>query len=266
VAVRIVNIQICASILLLIIFAIAAMADFTSQKQPDVLLATPLTTRAIIWAKWLSVARLIPKWLLLPVVLLFIAYVAEVYEYGSQYSNWWRWHSQFERGVAVYFFEFALFTAHLFTCTLMLVSFGLFAAVWMGKFAHAIGVTVGVFLWVFAIWPSLIYSAHAQHQNLSTLVLSASSPICVQEMVPSETFVGDLAMNFSDQAEVLYWCGVVGWTVFYAAASVILFFMTVRSFNVRIRRVPENGLARRKVAPWDRLGSTDRQKLLSHLR
>ncbi|MFL5331237.1 MAG: hypothetical protein ACJ8C4_20290 [Gemmataceae bacterium] len=265
-AVGIIDIQICVSILLLITFAVASISDFTAQKQPDVLLATPLTTRAIVWAKWLSVARLIPKWLLLPLVLLFIASVADVREYRSPNSIWWI--SQVERRLAAYFIEFTLHAAHLFACTLMLVSFGLFAAVWMGKFAHAIGVTIGVSIWIFAIWPLLIYSAHAEHQNLFTLVLAASSPISVQEMVSADTFWSNWVFNLNDQtenAEVLYWTGVMGWTLFYAAASIALFFMTVHSFNVRIRRVPETGLARKKLPPWERAGPSRREKLLSQL-
>src|SRR4051794_12968212 len=62
------GLQVGAGLLLLGVSAASSLAEERQRGSLDVLMATPLPTRAIVWGKWRGAFRAVPPLLLLPLV------------------------------------------------------------------------------------------------------------------------------------------------------------------------------------------------------
>ena len=63
------GLQVAAGLLLLSVSAATSLAEERQRGSLDVLMATPLSTRSIVWGKWWGAFRGVPPLLVLPVVL-----------------------------------------------------------------------------------------------------------------------------------------------------------------------------------------------------
>ena len=62
------GVQVAAGLLLLSVSAATSLAEERQRGSLDVLLATPLSTRSIVWGKWWGAFRGVPPLLVLPVL------------------------------------------------------------------------------------------------------------------------------------------------------------------------------------------------------
>src|SRR5947209_5315356 len=104
----------------------------------DVLMATPLPTRSIVWGKWWGTFRSVPRLLILPSLLTFAL---------SLYTG--------------HLWGVALMAALILAYGAAITSLGLALATWMPRVGRAVGTTVGLYTmmcigWIpltFTIWP-----------------------------------------------------------------------------------------------------------------
>jgi ABC-type transport system involved in multi-copper enzyme maturation permease subunit len=118
-------------LLLVSVSAVTALADERARGDLDVLLATPLTTRQIVWGKWRAAFRPVPRIALLPG--LTAAALSLAHRHSFQ-NVLWVGGLTLAYGAAV-------------------VSFGLAAATWEARLGRALAVSVGVYVTLTVGWP-----------------------------------------------------------------------------------------------------------------
>jgi ABC-type transport system involved in multi-copper enzyme maturation permease subunit len=195
-------------LLLLSVSAATALAEERVRGNLDVLLATPLSTRSIVWGKWWGTFRTVP--------LLAIAPGAVAATLARDSGRW--------DGAALIV---GLFIAYGAAVT----SLGLGLSTWMRRLDHAVaanvavlgGVTVGWFLFVMLTTP-----------GDEALGLAAGSPI-VGIVFPT------IAMRVYSTGEwdgVLRWWGL--WIITYSAVAAALAWATLMTFDRCLRRSPDH--------------------------
>jgi ABC-2 type transporter len=195
-------------LLLLSISAATALAEERIRGNLDVLLATPLSTRSIIWGKWWGTFRAVP--------LLAIAPGAVAVTLARENGRW--------EGAALIICLFIAYGAAV-------TSLGLALSTWMRRLDHAVAanvavlgsVTVGWFLFVMSTTP-----------GDAAPKLAAGSPI-VGIVFPT------IAMRVYSSREwdsVVAWWG--GWIAVYALVAGALAWTTLMTFDRCLSRIPDN--------------------------
>jgi ABC-type transport system involved in multi-copper enzyme maturation permease subunit len=195
-------------LLLLSVSAATALAEERIRGNLDVLLATPLSTRSIVWGKWWGTFRAVP--------LLAIAPGTVAATLARDSGRW--------EGAALIV---GLFVAYGAAVT----SLGLGLSTWMRRLEYAVaanvavlgGITVGWFLFVLLTTPG---------DNVPEL--AAGSPI-VGIVFPT------IAMRFYSSVE---WNGVIAWwsvwIAVYAVVAAALAWATLMTFDHCLCRIPDN--------------------------
>lgn len=195
-------------LLLLSAGAATALAEERVRGSLDVLLTTPLPTRAIVWGKWWGTFRTVPRLALLPAVIAF----AEAWEHGHWLSA----------GMCV-----ALFFAYGAAIT----SLGLAMATWIRRFGWAVACVVTAYL-LAAVGLPLFGLAISFGQDDLALMIACGSPfygIAIQTIcLEGPTAISDLAPGT-----------FVVWTVLNTAVAAALYTAVLVSFNWCLGRMPE---------------------------
>ena len=124
-------------LLLVSVTSATAMADERAGGNLDVLLATPLSTRAIVLAKWWSAFRVVPG------IAVFAAALA--FDVGMNSRRWI---------IAVAFS--ALMTAVVLAFGALVTSVGIALAAWQSRLSRAVGLSVSAYLAATVIYPAAI--------------------------------------------------------------------------------------------------------------
>jgi ABC-type transport system involved in multi-copper enzyme maturation permease subunit len=198
--------------------AMTALAEERVRGHLDVLLATPLPTRAIVWAKWRAAFRPVP-WIVAPSAAVAVGMACR--EGGWEYA-----------GVLV---------ALLLTCGLFLTSFGLALATWIPRVGRAIAYGVGLYAFQCIGWPMvamLLFEKPNGGQEIGPALLSPLFAVGVF------TEALRLKRGFPDVERALSWG--VSWVGILLAAAVLLYWLTLVTFDRCLSRVPEGGMRRRR--------------------
>jgi ABC-type transport system involved in multi-copper enzyme maturation permease subunit len=215
---RLVNgFQVAAGLLLVSVSAATVLAEVQNRGGLEVLLATPLSTRSIVWGKWRGTFRVVPALSVLP---LFLAF-AGVLQSG-------RW------------VPAVLLLAMILAFGAALASFGLALATRVQRLGWALGWCVGTYVFITVVWVPLIFLLFRGVDEvigsgspfISIVVLTA----CTEEVPAIHGYESALCWNLV-------------WFLVYVVAAFLLLRWTVRNFNRYCGRMDDGSEANK----WPRL-------------
>ena len=125
--------QVSIGLLLLSVSAATSLAEERDRGSLDVIMATPLTTREIVWGKWWGTFAMVPRLAILPI-----------------------WVSAGAAMVTDGFIGLALMIGLILAYAAAITSFGLAAATWIPRLGRVITLTVLTYLLVAAGWPLML--------------------------------------------------------------------------------------------------------------
>jgi ABC-type transport system involved in multi-copper enzyme maturation permease subunit len=202
--------QVAAGMLLLSIFAASSLAEERVAGSLDVLLATPLSTRSIVWGKWWGTFRAVPVLAVPPG--LAAAAVA--------------WHHGHWTGVILVVGLVVAYGAAL-------TSLGLALATWVPRLGRAVGLCVAAHVGVTVGWVMFIIMLTPHTSGLIGPGLASFSPF-LGVMLPT------LEMQMGKPSE---WLETVGWVTFWIVADLALAALLLQAvlmtFNRCLGRVDE---------------------------
>jgi ABC-type transport system involved in multi-copper enzyme maturation permease subunit len=204
--------QVAAGMLLLSISAASALAEERVRGSLDVLLATPLSTRSVVWGKWWGTFRLVPV-LAVPPGLATVAVA---------------WHHGHWSGVVL---VVGLVVAYGAAMT----SLGLALATWVPRLGRAVGLSVSAHVGVTVGWVVFIMILTPRAPGLTGPGLASFSPF-LGVMLPTleMQMASPLTSNWE---EAMGW--VAFWTLADSALAAILLKAVLMTFNRCLGRVDE---------------------------
>lgn len=198
-------------LMLMCLSAPTSLAEERAQGSLDVLVATPLSAREIVYGKWLGTFRYILPIALLPTIIV-----------GS--LSWRSGH------LAPIF----LMPGYVLTIGATLTSLGLALAVWLERPGRAVAVTLALFVLVTVGW--VILMAALINDNLGA-GLACASPFMAAAIIGSMC-LGGVGPGSNDRA-MLTTC-LVFWTIGYAVIAWILFEVSTRTFDRCLGRMEDD--------------------------
>ncbi len=197
--------QVAAGMLLLSISAASALAEERARGSLDVLLATPLPTRSVVWGKWWGTFRLVPVLAVPPA--LATAAVA--------------WHHGHWPGVA-------LVTGLVVAYGAALTSLGLALTTWVPRLGRAVGLCVAAHVGVTVGWAVFAILLTSGTPGLTGPGLASFSPF-VGVVLPT-------AQMHTAKHSASGWNEVVGWVAFWTVADVALAAVVLKAVLVTFSR------------------------------
>ncbi len=215
-------------LLLLAVVAPTSMSEERQRGNLDVLVASPLSTTAILSGKWWGTFRLVPFLAIGPgLIVLALATARPVLPPPPKLTGRVILPIFKDFGLAFRLGTAALLVATILTHGAALTSLGLAVATWVKRQGRAIATSVCIFVFVAIAWPFLAMTGGRGGPALATL-----SPI---------VGAGDLGEELSRRSErlgsTIWWVGV--WDAAAAAAAVGLWWLAVRTFDEAFGRIPE---------------------------
>jgi ABC-type transport system involved in multi-copper enzyme maturation permease subunit len=192
----------------------------------DVVLATPLSTRTIVWEKWLGTYRLVPLLAICP------GLVALVMATGPEGSSLVVWRLPGE-GLTL---DERLFGAALMVVTILahgaaVTSLGLALATWTKRQSRAIALSVGAFVLLAIAWPILVMVLFLNPRDGGE-TLAVMSPLFM-----AGGLADALVLRIPRMRSIL-WSGAV-WDLVVSLAAAGLLTWTIRTFDRCLGRMPE---------------------------
>jgi len=200
------GLQLSAAFLLLSVSAATTLAEERQRGSLDVLLVTPLPTRAIVLGKWLGTFRTVPILTILPVAVAAAICTAR--------RSWWL--------VLIAAFTLALGAA--------ITSLGLAVATWVPRFGRALALTVSAYVLVAVGWLFLVIAVSQGWPNQFEGLMGATPFYGIGNL--TYLIHGDNAPNLPS---FVAW--MVFWTIAYATAAGLLLMATLRTFDRCLGRV-----------------------------
>jgi hypothetical protein len=227
--------QITFGLLLFSAVAPMSLAEERQRGSLDVLLATPMSTRAIVTGKWLGTFRLV-LWIVLAPAILALglgaadnsawlaaqgATAREFYGHLSSQQRLWM-------GALVGL----TFLAH----GALITSTGLLLACWLKRPSRAIAINVCLFLVIAVGWPILVGTLNRGVVRWSESGLYHVSPLYVAVDAPDR-----MTMGHRDALEIIEW--ITMWDRIAVLVALLLYEFTVRTFDrnferMRLRQTP----------------------------
>lgn len=205
------GVVVAAGLLLLSVSASSALAEERLRGSLDVLLATPLSTREIVWGKWLGAFRSVPPLALMPFALI----TACSFRMGHLFAP-------------------PLLTALVLAHGAAVTSFGLALATWNKQLGRCVAISVVTFL---AITIGAIPLGFA---------IAPGTEIGVSPIASASSFWGIgffTALSGGRGGSQSEWPALAVcnffWTIAYATIAVLLYQATLRSFDRCMGRMRE---------------------------
>lgn len=203
------SLQVGAGLLLLSVSAATSLAEERQRGSLDVLMATPLPTRAIVWGKWWGVFRGVPPLLILPMVVT----TALAFYTG-------------------HFWGVALMVALILAYGAAITSLGLALATWIPQMGRAVAVTVGLYTFMSIGWIPLAMGGFGDGPGDDGPGIAAGSPFMG---------VGIYSMMLADDGPRHEFVGQTLWTLFWTIAYIVvalaLLLAALGTFNRCLGRV-----------------------------
>ncbi|QEH34633.1 ABC-2 family transporter protein [Aquisphaera giovannonii] len=203
------GLQVAAGLLLLCISAATSLAEERFRGSLDVLMASPLPTRAIVWGKWWGAFRSVPPLLILP------AAVGLASSYGTGRS-----------------WAVVPLAALILAYGASITSLGLALATWLPRVGQASALTVGVYVFLSIAWIAFALSAFGEGPGDAGLGVAAGSPLVGVFFYSGLLDGKGLPYEFASQTI---------WTLFWAVAhggiALALLLATLATFNRCLGRI-----------------------------
>jgi ABC-type transport system involved in multi-copper enzyme maturation permease subunit len=200
--------QVAAGLLMLSVSAATSLAEERQRGSLDVLMATPLPTRSIVWGKWWGTFRSVPRLLILPSLVAF----AQSFYTGHLWAV-------------------ALMAALILAYGAAITSLGLALATWMPRLGRAVGTTVGLYTILSIGWIALSFAIWPEGEGLG---VAAGSPL---------TGVGIYSSFLADDGPDSEFVGQTAWTIFWVLAhggvALSLLLATLATFNRCLGRIDD---------------------------
>jgi ABC-type transport system involved in multi-copper enzyme maturation permease subunit len=238
--------QVSVGLLLASVAAVTSLSEERVRGSLDVLLATPLPTRSIVWGKWRGAFRIVPWLAVLPAI-----NVAIVATPGNM--------SPFTTPIAggrpaVQEVEFPhliwlgvpLMVGLVLCYGAAVTSFGLACATWFSRQGRAIAYSVIVYAMVTAGWIALLAATSGHSQKVEHLMIG--SPFFGPGELAAES--GRTYRRGADGLPECYGPTLV-WAIGYAAVAFLLYLIVLGTFNRCLGRMSERRIIRR-LAPVPR--------------
>ncbi|MGO9465290.1 MAG: ABC transporter permease subunit [Isosphaeraceae bacterium] len=222
----------------LLMLAVAAPTSMSEERQRgslDVLVATPLSTTAILLAKWRATFRLAPFLALGPGLLGLALATARVIVPPPKVTGRTILPNVRDLDLGIRLAAAALIVTTILTYGAAFTSLGLALATWINRQSRAIATSVCVFVLVAIAWPFLAMTGGGRGGGM----LATLSPI-----VSAGDLGEELSMRSDRLRSTIWWVGM--WDVAAAAAAVGLCWLTARTFDDAFGRIPE----RRRTSHW----------------
>ncbi len=197
--------QVAAGMLLLSISAASALAEERVRGSLDVLLATPLPTRSVVWGKWWGTFRMVPVLAVPPG--LATAAVA--------------WHHGHWLGVG-------LVTGLVVAYGAALTGLGLALATWVPRLGRAVGLCVAAHVGITVGWPVFAFLLTRGAPGLTGPGLASFSPFVGVVLPTAQMHIG--------RPSAFDWNQVVGWAAFWTLADVALAAVLLKAVLVTFNR------------------------------
>lgn len=227
------GLQVAAGMLLLSISAASALAEERVRGSLDVLLATPLSTRSVVWGKWRGTFRAVPLLAIPPG----LATAAVAWRHG----HW--------SGVV-------LVVGLVIAYGAALTSLGLALATWVPRLGRAVGLSVTAHVGVTVGWVVLAMLLTRWSGGLTGPGLASFSP-----------FLGVMLPTVEMQSKgpsAAGWNEVVGWVTFWTLADLslaaLLLAAVLITFNRCLGRVDEFNEPLAVIARWTARGARTRSR------
>jgi ABC-type transport system involved in multi-copper enzyme maturation permease subunit len=194
------GLQVSVGLLLASVSSVTALAEERVRGSLDVLLATPLPTRSIVWGKWRGAFRRIPLLTILPLLNVTLLAI----------------------GTGRYM-ALGLMVAAIFAYGAWVTSLGLLLATWIKRLGRAVAASAATYALVAAGWLGLV-AILVRNGRDTFEMLGCASPFFGP---------GELAYETGAQYNREFRCfGFLSfWSAFYAVMAIILYALTLLSFN-----------------------------------
>ena len=203
------GLQVAAGLLLLSVSAVTSLAEERQRGSLEVLLATPLPSRAIVWGKWWGSFRPVPLLLALPMVL--------TTALSSDTGCYW--------GVI-------LMAALILAYGAAITSLGLALATWIPRMGYAAALTVGLYSSMSIVWVPLSILLFGEDPGDAGIGVAAGSP-------PMGVFAYSSALvgNGTPQDFTTQTLWTLFWTIAYGGVAIALLLATLGTFNRCLGRI-----------------------------
>jgi ABC-type transport system involved in multi-copper enzyme maturation permease subunit len=201
--------QVGAGLLLLSVSAATSLAEERHRGSLDLLMSTPLPTRAIVWGKWWGAFRSVPPLLVLPVVLA----TALSFHTGR-------------------FWAVAVLAALILTYGAAITSLGLALATWIPQMGRAAALTVGLYVIMSIGWIPVSLIVFGDGRGDNGIGVAAGSPL-TGVSIYSE-MLGDPTPQHEFVSQTLW---TLFWTIAYGSVALALMLATLATFNRCLGRI-----------------------------
>lgn len=226
--------EVTIGLLLLSISAAASLAEERDRGSLDVIMATPLSSREILWGKWWGTFAMIPRLAILPIwVIIALAMV----------GGWW--------------LGPLLLIGLMLALSAMITSLGLALATWVPRLGRAISLCVVAYmvitlgfilvpLWIAEPLNRYCWTLGFQPPEWESAALGSPFMGVFWSTIDSaRIWTGEFRYNDTG-IDVPNWAGEPGgylfWIVVFSAAAAVLMIATVKSFDLCLGRA--TGVAR----------------------
>lgn len=205
------GIQVGAGLLLLSASASTSLAEERQRGSLDVLMATPLSTRAIVWGKWWGAFRAVPPLLILPVLVT----TALAFDPGPPWAV-------------------PLIAVLILAYGAALTSLGLALATWVPNVGRAAALTVSLYTVMAFAWIPFAMIVFGDNPGDHGPGVAAGSPFLGVGIFSTYLAEGGTPAEFARQT---LW--TLFWLLAYSAVAVVLLLATLASFNRCLGRVAD---------------------------
>jgi ABC-type Na+ efflux pump permease subunit len=209
--------QVTVGLLLLTVGAATSLAEERARGSLDILLSTPLSTVSILVGKWWGAFRLTPH------VILWPAIFGGILLWGG--GNWF-----------AYFLLIGLILAYC----MAIASLGLALATWVSRLGRAVALCVGIVVGFSVGWLILVVSVCSRDYLGIPLVMG--SPLYGAAAAMSSVGANLEGRMGPDARYTLV--GAIIWIVLHGGAAVLLFGLTVATFDHCMGRISETSAPR----------------------
>jgi len=252
-----VSLQVPFGLLLLCVLAPTSLAEERIRDSLDVLLTTPLSTREIVWGKWLGTYRTVFLLTILPALgAAVIAYLAPPIATSFTTAAFRARFptsplTAFDRVVAPLLVVFQMLSYGA-----AITSVGLALATWVRRLGRAVSINVIVFIFVGIGWPmffELILWRWARdwlwtHWGIQAFTVEwiSSGMALVSPFAAPQITLHTLIYHYGSY-RAPFWCFAFAWTVLAWAFAGLTFWATLETFDRYLGRMPETTARLRRV-------------------
>jgi len=212
--------QVAIGLLLVSVAAVTTLADERSRNNMEVLLTTPLSSRSILWAKWLGAYRGVPLLAILPAAISF-----------TLAWNWQDVSSRPSLPKQLVYDEHPWLNAMLIVAMILvpgaaIVSLGVALATWIPKLGRAVTWSVSAYVLLNIGWLIAVETMYAGSPSPMSDYLALASPWFA---AASLTEALSILRAWPAGDSHLLWGA--GWTVLFAFSAILLFLVTLLTFD-----------------------------------